>query len=142
MKNPLAALCCAASLAGCSHSAQADTSARFFQCWGFRGAGAGQYEVDFQAIVYPRDGVLSYNASCPRLRLQMIFNDTPTPPGFDGFRRADENRFELIGIRGRAIVSVARQEDPDVVTVTVRRLVSGEVLNDDETRRLTAAMAH
>lgn len=141
MKKPLLALFCAAWFAGCSPPAQADTSSRFFQCWGFRSAGVRQYEVEFKAIVYPREGVLSYNELCPRLRLEMIFNDTPTPAGFDGFRRADENRFELIGIRGRAIVSVVRQEDPDVLTVAVRRLVQGEVLNDEETRRLTADMA-
>jgi hypothetical protein len=71
----------------------------------------------------------------------MIFNDTPLPSGFDAFSRANDNPFELIGIRGRAILSVGRQEDPDVMTVTVRRLVRGAVLPEDETRRMVAAMA-
>lgn len=72
----------------------------------------------------------------------MRFNDTPVPPGFDAFRRANKNRLELIGIRGSAIVSVERQPDRNVMTVSVQRLVRGEVLSDDETRQMLAEMDH
>jgi hypothetical protein len=131
-----------ALLFGCSRTAETASPSSFFQCWNFRGAPGGDYEFDFRAIVYPREGVLSFNESCPELRLRMIFNDTPVPAGFNAFRRADENRFELIGIGGRAIVSVGGQEDPDVMTVTVRRLVRASVLPENETQRMLAAMAH
>lgn len=130
---------CIALLCGCARRAEMTPASRFLQCWESRSSGSNLYEIDFQAIVYPREGVLSYNEACPELRLQMIFNDIPMPTGFDAFSRG-ENRFELVGIQGRAIVSVERQEDPNVMTVGVRRLVRGRVLTDNETRRIAAAM--
>lgn len=141
INKSFAALCYIALSCGCSRTSETTSSNRFLQCWAFRGGSDGLYDLDFRAIVYPREGVLSYNGTCPELRLQMIFNDTPLPPGFDAFSRANENRFELVGIRGRAIVSVEKQDDPDVMTVAVRRLVRGEVLTENETRRMVEAMA-
>jgi len=127
-------------LGGCAPAAHSERYERFFQCWQFSALPDRTYRVDFEAVAYPRGGVISYNGACPRLRLDMVFNDIPTPPGFYESLEDHSSRIELAGMRGRAIVSIGEQRDPSVLTVVVTRLVSVVILDKDETERLSAAM--
>lgn len=123
-------------ICSCARSSESSQYSAFFQCWGFVNTGSRLYELDFEALVYPRGGVISYNTECPELRLDMVFNDTVTPPGFRAIRDDYSMRIQLLGLRGRAVVFVDKEASPNMLTVTVRRLISGDVLADEETRRI------
>jgi hypothetical protein len=72
----------------------------------------------------------------------MVFNDPPMPAGFDLFVRADEDPLRRLAFRGQAIVSIAGQEDPSVLTVAVRRLITGSTLDERQTQQIVEAMSH
>ena len=116
------------------------SSEPFRRCWNFQPVSASVGMINFQAIIYPREGVLSYSAACPALTLQLNFNDSPMPEGFDGFERANSRHPEPIGIRGTAVVEIERVDHPGLMIVNVRRLVRGEVLSSSETARLILQM--
>lgn len=140
IKLSLTSVVCGLLLLGCSRASQLTQANRFTECWRFQSVSDELYSLDFQAVIFPRSGVVAFNDSCRNLRLNMIYNNTQFPIGFDAFQRADENPTELIGIRGHAIVYMVGQEDPDVLTVRVVRLNRADVLTDHDTARLIAAM--
>jgi hypothetical protein len=129
-----------ALLCACSKGTSPAPSAAFLRCWRFQPTSGAVGTIDFEAVIYPREGVLAYNAACPALTLQMIFNDTAMPSGFDAFERANGAHPRLVGIRGTALVMPGRVDHPGLMVVTVRRLIRGEVLSDADTARLLAEM--
>ena len=108
----------------------------FLRCWQARPVGNGRFEINFQATVYPREGVLSRADNCPDLRLELEFHDPELPTGFDVFELRGRDPTKLIGIRGVARVNVKNRERPDLLVVTVEDLREGTRLSDAETERL------
>jgi len=113
----------------------------FLGCWAGRREGA-LWRIHFDAVIFPRAGVVSASRTCDLVRLDMHFYGN-YPRNFDAFERARRNRFELVGIRGgEALVSIERREAPYLLVVKVERLISGQVLPPDDTDRLLKEMEH
>ena len=88
--------------------------------------------MEFEAIVYPGHGTIAYNKSCPHLRMRMIFQGAIMPADFNVFAQREASDPGLWGIGGLAVVSMQQQQDPNAITVTVQRLISGQSLSDNE----------
>jgi len=126
---------------GCTWGSDGDVHRKFFDCWQIRRTGVEQYGLNFEAVVFPRVGVIAYNTACPELSLNMQFHDLAETPLFDPFRRADADPLALVGIRGRGVVTIPEtQDDPNTLTVRVSHVIDAVILNESETRRLAEAM--
>lgn len=112
----------------------------FLECWDARPLGNSVYLLRFEAVIFPREGVLASSRRCPNRRLLLEFEDTPLPTGFNAFEHADLDRTRSIGIRGLAQVSIDREDQDHLLVAKVRRLVEGTELSNVERARVVAAM--
>jgi hypothetical protein len=135
-KSALLSLCLVL-LHSCEKSPGSDlTDEQFLRCWDGQVVDHSLYRINFEAVIFPRAGVVSHNPSCPELRLKLHFRDASLPPDFDAFERAWQDRYQRIAIRGVALVQVDNRERSDLLSLRVRRLVRGEVLSGPEAARV------
>lgn len=111
----------------------------FLRCWGAEPAGALR-RIRFDAVIFPQEGVVSASRTCPLVRLELGFSRALY--SFEALERARRNRSELIGIRGVALVSIARRTGPYLLVVRVEQIRESEILSGPETQRLLRQMEH
>jgi hypothetical protein len=100
------------------------TDEEFLACWGGQPAANGMTRIQFEAVDYPRAGVLSSSPACPGLLLRLQF-DNNLPRGL----RLDPQHPEALdphGFRGVAVVFIVSREGPDRMVVRVHRVIQSE----------------
>lgn len=123
----------AAGLVGaCSERSKTDEE--FLACWGGQPAGNGMTRIQFEAVDYPRSGVLSSSPACPELLLRLQF-DNNLPRGL----RLDPQHPDALdphGFRGVAVVSIVSREGSDRMIVRVQRVIQSETPLGPESRAI------
>jgi hypothetical protein len=107
-------------------------NAEYLSCWHGQPLGRSTYRIMFEAVVFRREGTLSPSATCPGLRLHMVFHETDMPQGFRPFQGTANNPFERVGIKGVALVEGRSRERGDMMTVHVTRLIEARTLSEGE----------
>jgi len=112
----------------------------FSKCWQFEKIASNKFKVSFEAVIYPRSGVISYNQRCPRLRLSLIFKGKSNSLESKIFNTAEAKGFGITGFTGVAVILPERQNDRLVLPVLVESLTEARILPKDETDRLSKQM--
>lgn len=110
------------------------TDEEFLGCWGGQPAANGMARVQFEAVDYPRSGILSSSAACPGLLLHLQF-DNNLPRAL----RSDSRRSDALsphGFRGVADVFVVARDGPQRMTVRVHRVIRSELPPSAESRAI------
>jgi hypothetical protein len=119
---------------GSACSERSKTNEEFLACWGGQPAANGMTRIQFEAVDYPRAGILSWSAACPGLLLHLQFdNNLPSGLRLDP-RRVDA--LDLHGFRGIAVVFVVSRDTPDRMTARVHRVIQSEIPPDAESRAI------
>lgn len=126
----LASACSGGEPANNQHlAAAARSNEQFLDCWQGRAAENGTRLIEFEAVFFPRNGVLSSSSICPELILNMQFRDGQFPEDIVNRDPQSPHFFDERGFKGAAIVSVVSRERPDMLIIRVERLVRRDNLS-------------
>lgn len=126
---PLVAL-----ILGLTHPQGSKTDEQFLACWSGQPAANGMARIQFEAVDYPRAGILSSSVTCPELLLHLQFNNN-LPRAL----RSDPRHSDALsphGFRGVADVFVVAREGPQRMTVRVHRVIRSELPPSAESRAI------
>jgi hypothetical protein len=106
------------------------------KCWGAVATGGGEYQLSFEAILFPlpEGGTYARSKSCPDARINFA---SMAPEVEERFRQEDNRvaRRPILGagLRGRARIVPLERVNPFFLRVRVTRLQNLEQMSDSET---------
>ena len=122
---------------GCASSHGPSDAEFLAKCWGAVPTGGDEYQLSFEAILFPgtEGGIFARSTSCPDARLRFSF----MPPAVEERFRREADRVARrpvlgAGLRGRARIVPLERVNEFYLRVRVTHLLSLERMSDAETQ--------